>query len=235
MKRLTLLLLMSLWPTSLLALEISGPSVVDLKTPAWYSVTGVSGSPSVVWLPLSEDKATLDTDSSRIRDGHAMFWAKSPGQYAVHAIVVDFDARTVKQLTQIVKVGDGGPGPDPDPDPDPGPSPNPLPPLQDLVIGLIEERDQAAETGLQGSQLAQHVIAVQLYLKKLGVRTETLDDDQPAATGYVGHLDAKGISSRPALVASALQDDGSRKYLKVIPFGKDAAATIAALAEAGVK
>ena len=227
MRRLTLFLLAVLC-TALpcCALEISGPDEVDLKTPAWYSLDDVSEGVSVVWLPVTG--ADLQTGAPHICDGHALFWASSKGQYPIHAIVVDFDARTVKQITKVVSVG-ADDGDDGDDDSDP------TPPLRDLVIGLIEERDHAASQGLEGSKLAQHVVAVQLYLKKLGVRTETLDDDQQAAAGYVGHLESRDIGSRPALVVSAISDDGSRKYLKAFPFGKDAQATIAALAAAGVK
>jgi hypothetical protein len=216
--------------TPLSALEITGPDKVDIKHPAWYCVSGNTEGLSVVWLPLLG--ADLHTGPPHIQDGHALFWAGSAGTRQLHAIAVDFDKRSVTMLTRVVVVGDGGPDPDPPPPPPPPPTPVPL---KDLLVMILEERDQAMESGVEGAKLSFHIKEVIEYLKSLPkLRLMTLDDDQPKAKadGYVAFLAEKGLSARPVIV---IRDVPNSRLVQAIPFGKDAAETIQRLKDAGVK
>jgi hypothetical protein len=140
-----------------------------------------------------------------------------------HRLIVDWNSGQPQLVEHVINGGKHDDDGDDDPDP-------PIP-SRPTVVGLIEERDSPAISGREGALLAQHITTVQVYLKKLGIVVETLDDDQPAAQSYVKELDSSGVDSRPALVGRA----ESGETVWSIPFGKTAEDTIAALQEAGVK
>ena len=99
--------------------SIDGPDSIPAGKPAWFSVTGVSGTASAAFLPA----ALLDTDPSRVVAGNALFWVAEPGEYVLTAIVVDWDARRFTPLSKQVTVTGDKPNPPVPPEPDPPPVP----------------------------------------------------------------------------------------------------------------
>lgn len=152
------------------------------------------------------------------------FGARLPGEY----FLAVFSGGDYAEF--IVRVGEGQPDPDPKPDPDP--DPEPLPPLEDLVVTIIEERDDGARLGFEGARLANHITEVNVYLATIGVRAPVIDDDQSAAAEHVARLDAAGITSRPAFIVWSPK---TKKVYAVRAFGKLGAETIQNLKAAGVK
>ena len=81
---------------------IAGPDETTAGKPAWFSVTGISGTASAAFMPTP----LLDMAPSRVVQGNALFWVAEPGEYVLTAIVVDWDARTFVPLSkQITVVG----------------------------------------------------------------------------------------------------------------------------------
>jgi len=102
--------------------SITGPDEIPAGKPAWYAVTGISGTASAAFLPT----ALLDTDPSRVVQGNALFWVAQPGEYVLTAIVVDWDAKRFTPLSkQVTVAGEVPPVPPPTPDPQPNPYPTP--------------------------------------------------------------------------------------------------------------
>ncbi len=99
--------------------EIAGPDEIPAGKPAWFSVTGVSGSASAAFMPT----ALLDTSPSRVVSGNALFWVSEPGTYVLTAIVVDWDAKKFTPLSKQVTVTGDKPNPPVPPTPDPTPVP----------------------------------------------------------------------------------------------------------------
>lgn len=158
-----------------------------------------------------------------------------PGEYR---LLVDWNFGQDQLVEHLVAVsGDDKPDPQPDPDPDPNPDPQPPPPvpLTDLFLLILEERDDAMESGAEGVELGFHIKEVIQYCRSLPkLRMMLLDDDTDKAKddGYVGYLAEKGISERPVIV---LRDVPKSRLVQAIPFGRDAAETIRRLKDAGVK
>ena len=97
--------------------EIAGPDETTAGKPAWFSVTGVSGSASAAFMPT----ALLDTSPSRVVSGNALFWVSEPGTYVLTAIVVDWDAKRFTPLSKQVTVTGDKPNPPVPPVPPPTP------------------------------------------------------------------------------------------------------------------
>jgi len=96
---------------------IAGPDETPAGKPAWYAVTGISGTASAAFLPT----ALLDTDPSRVVQGNALFWVAQPGEYVLTAIVVDWDAKRFTPLSKQVTVTGDKPNPPVPPVPPPTP------------------------------------------------------------------------------------------------------------------
>ena len=182
---------------SLLALEIEGPERVELKSPAWYSVSGSTDGLSVVWLPLQG--AELQSGPPHIRDGHALFWAAEEGTYQVNAIAVNFEARSVELLTRVVVVGGGEPGPDPPPPPPPGP-------VKDLTILVVEESSE--RTAEQFKTLSYSPLLK--WLETNGHRLRIVDKDVMDETSGVPPDLAPWLSRVGALPYVFCLDDKKR-------------------------
>ena len=115
--------------------SIDGPDEIPAGKPAWFSVTGVSGTASAAFLPT----ALLDTDPSRVVAGNALFWVASPGEYVLTAIVVDWDAHTFVPLSKQVTVTGDKPNP-PIPPVPPVPAPG-----ERFVLIVSETKDRTPE------------------------------------------------------------------------------------------
>jgi hypothetical protein len=225
-----------LFPASMLsALEIEGPTTPI--EPGEYVQLFVRGLDSAD-LPNARvvhwPRQRVQVVPAQTWGGGPFIWfgARLPGEYFLAIISGDDYAEA------IIQVGEGKPDPSPDPDPDPGPDPQPdpepqpLPPLADLVVTIIEERDDAATMGFEGAQLANHLTEVNVYLATIGVRKQVIDDDQPAAAQYVARLDAAGIKTRPAWI---VRSPKTKTVYAVRAFGKLGSETIQNLEAAGVK
>ena len=94
---------------------IAGPDETPAGKPAWYAVTGISGTASAAFLPT----ALLDTDPSRVVAGNALFWVADHGTYVLTAIVVDWDAKKFTPISKQVTVTGDKPNPPVPPTPAP--------------------------------------------------------------------------------------------------------------------
>jgi hypothetical protein len=212
-------------------LRLTGTPSLDLSRPLVEQLDWLMGSqrmycfavvPGVPLRPLDVRGELVFAPSGVTMQPLVRLRIDSAGE---HRLIVDWNSGQPQLVEHIINAEKSGPDPDPEPDPDP-----PIP-SRPTVVGLIEERDSPAISGREGALLAQHITTIQMYLKKLGIVVETLDDDQPAAQAYVKELDSSGVGSRPALVGRA----ESGKTVWSIPFGKTSQETIAALAKFGVK
>lgn len=131
MRRAAPLAWLLLFASAVNAQKIEGPSEVAAGKPAWFGLvtpTGASGA----FFPTTY----LWTNPEHVRDGSALFWALSPGEYLITGVVIDWEARRVRPLSKTVVVK-GDPQPDPQPDPEPGPAP-----ARELWAVVVEESSQ---------------------------------------------------------------------------------------------
>jgi hypothetical protein len=115
---------------------IAGPDETPAGKPAWFAVTGISGTASAAFLPT----ALLDTDPSRVVAGNALFWVAAPGEYVLTAIVVDWDAKRFTPLSKQVTVTGDKPNPPVPPTPDPTPVPG-----ERWVVIVSETKDRTPQ------------------------------------------------------------------------------------------
>ena len=115
---------------------IAGPDETPAGKPAWFAVTGISGTASAAFMPT----ALLDTDPSRVVQGNALFWVSEPGTYVLTAIVVDWDAKKFTPLSKQVTVTGDKPNPPVPPTPDPTPVPG-----ERFVLIVSETLDRTPE------------------------------------------------------------------------------------------
>ncbi|KKL91755.1 hypothetical protein LCGC14_1891510 [marine sediment metagenome] len=219
-----------LFPASMLsALEIEGPTTpIEPGEYVQLFVRGLDSADVPNARVVHWPRQRVQVVPAQTWGGGPFIWfgARLPGEYFLAVISGDDYAEA------IIQVGEGKPDPDPKPDPKPNPDPQPLPPLADLVVTIVEERDDAATMGFEGAQLANHLTEVNVYLATIGVRREVIDDDQPGAAQYVAFLDAAGIKSRPAWI---VRSPKTKKVYAVRAFGKLGSETIQNLKSAGIK
>lgn len=157
--------------------EIAGPDEVAAGKPAWFAVTGVSGTASAAFLPT----ALLDTDPSRVVAGSALFWVAAPGEYVLTAIVVDWDAKRFTPLSKQITVTGV-----PQPNPQPSPEPDPLPVPGDRWVLIISETNRPTVEHRQ--------LLTELRTSNQFPRLWIVDPDparaDPAVAPYLSGLDA---------------------------------------------
>jgi hypothetical protein len=170
--------------------EIVGPDEIPAGKPAWFSVTGVSGTASAAFLPT----ALLDTDPSRVVAGSALFWVAAPGEYVLTAIVVDWDARRFTPLSKQVTVT----GKDPSPNPPVPPTPTPTP--GDRWVLIVSETNQPTVEHRQ--------LLTELRTSNQFPRLWIVDPDparaDPAVAPYLSGLDA---GDKPQIIIIAEDKD----------------------------
>lgn len=157
--------------------SIAGPDEIPAGKPAWFSVTGVSGTASAAFLPT----ALLDTDPSRVVAGSALFWVAAPGEYVLTAIVVDWDAKRFTPLSKQITVTGV-----PQPNPQPSPEPDPLPVPGDRWVLIISETNRPTVEHRQ--------LLTELRTSNQFPRLWIVDPDparaDPAVAPYLSGLDA---------------------------------------------
>jgi hypothetical protein len=170
--------------------EITGPDSIPAGKPAWFAVTGVSGTASAAFLPT----ALLDTDPSRVVAGSALFWVAAPGEYVLTAIVVDWDARRFTPLSKQVTVT----GKDPSPNPPVPPTPTPTP--GDRWVLIVSETNQPTVEHRQ--------LLTELRTSNQFPRLWIVDPDparaDPAVAPYLSGLDA---GDKPQIIIIAEDKD----------------------------
>jgi len=217
--------------------RITGTPAVDLNDPLTPQLGWLMGDDRmyVYYTAPGQQKMSLDVQGVLVfgASGATMqpiitFQTAHPGEYRV---LVDWNYGQ-NQLAEHIFVVEGEERPDPTPEPDPPVPPvPPLPPLNDILVTIIEEADDRAG-GLSGAKLEFHIREVQEYLTKLPVNSRLWDQHQPIANQYMDLLEEYAVTRLPALVVSAPSPDN--ELLAVLPFGEDAAETIAKLKDAGV-
>ena len=195
---------------------IAGPDETPAGKPAWYAVTGISGTASAAFLPT----ALLDTDPSRVVAGNALFWVAEPGEYVLTAIVVDWDARSFVPLSkQITVTGVPQPNPQPDPEPDPQPIPG-----ERFVLIVSETKDRTP-------QEAATLATLRRWLTDKGVDWRIIDPTTEAAwmEPHAAKLKEARIKGTALMVFVPASDSHPGAYLAVEPLpgrGQEAIARI---------
>lgn len=167
--------------------EIVGPDEIPAGKPAWFSVTGVSGTASAAFLPT----ALLDTSPSRVVAGNALFWVAEPGTYVLTAIVVDWDAKRFTPLSkQITVTGDK-----------PNPPVPPVPPVPgDRWVVIVSESNRPTVEHRQ--------LLTELRTSGKIPRLWIVDPDparaDPAVAPYLSGLDA---GDKPQIIIVAEDKD----------------------------
>lgn len=167
--------------------EIAGPDEVAAGKPAWFAVTGVSGSASAAFMPT----ALLDTSPSRVVAGNALFWVSAPGEYTLTAIVVDWDAKRFTPLSkQITVTGDK-----------PNPPVPPVPPVPgDRWVVIVSESNRPTVEHRQ--------LLTELRTSGKIPRLWIVDPDparaDPAVAPYLSGLDA---GDKPQIIIVAEDKD----------------------------
>lgn len=181
---------------------IAGPAETPAGKPAWYAVTGISGTASAAFLPT----ALLDTDPSRVVAGNALFWVAEPGTYVLTAIVVDWDARRFTPLSkQITVAGEVPPVPPPDPDPQPNPYPSPPANWQAAVKPILATHPTQAYAQAKAATFARLAKAVRaesalrstadLYQLLAGESSD--GDSDPAVRAAVASVIQQALGRKP--------------------------------------
>lgn len=200
--------------------EITGPDEVVAGKPAWFAVTGVSGTASAAFLPT----ALLDTAPSRIVGGNALFWVASPGEYTLTAIVVDWEAHRFTPLSKQVTVT----GKDPSPNPQPTPEPEPTPvPGERFVLIVSETKDRTPQ---EASTLA----TLRRWLTDKGVGWRIIDPTTEAEwmRPHAAKLKEAGVKGTALVVFAPASDSHSGAYLAVEPLPGRSQEAIARIEEA---
>lgn len=198
---------------------IAGPDETPAGKPAWFAVTGISGTASAAFLPT----ALLDTDPSRVVQGNALFWVAEPGEYVLTAIVVDWDARTFVPLSkQITVVGVPNPNPQPTPEPDPQPVPG-----ERFVLIVSETKDR---TPAEAATLA----TLRRWLTDRGVEWRIIDPTTEAAwmEPHAAKLREAGVKGSALMVFVPASASHPGAYLAVEPLPGRSQEAIARIEEA---
>ena len=188
---------------------ITGPDSILAGKPAWFAVTGVSGTASAAFLPT----ALLDTSPSRVVAGNALFWVASPGEYVLTAIVVDWDAHTFVPLSKQVTVTGDKPNP-----PVPPVPPTPVP--GDRWVVIVSESNRPTVEHRQ--------LLTELRTSGKFPRLWIVDPDparaDPAVAPYLSGLDA---GDKPQIIIIAEDKDKAG----VVLYRGDCPATAAEVAD----
>ena len=198
--------------------EIAGPDEIPAGKPAWFSVTGVSGSASAAFMPT----ALLDTSPSRVVSGNALFWVSEPGTYVLTAIVVDWDAKKFTPLSKQVTVTGDKPNPPVPPTPDPTPVPG-----ERFVLIVSETQDRTP-------QEAATLAALRRWLTDRGVDWRIIDPTTEAAwmEPYSVEIARRGIKGSVLVVTVPSSPNQNGVYLAVEPLPGRSQDAIARIEEA---
>ena len=198
--------------------EIAGPDSIPAGKPAWYAVTGISGTASAAFLPT----ALLDTDPSRVVQGNALFWVAAPGEYVLTAIVVDWDAKRFTPLSKQVTVTGDKPNPPVPPTPDPTPVPG-----ERFVLIVSETQDRTP-------QEAATLATLRRWLMERGVEWRIIDPTTEAAwmEPHAAKLKEAGVVGTALVVYAPASDSHPGAYLAVEPLPGRSQEAIARIEEA---
>lgn len=183
--------------------EIAGPDEIPAGKPAWFSVTGVSGTASAAFLPT----ALLDTSPSRVVAGNALFWVAEPGTYVLTAIVVDWDAKRFTPLSKQIAVTGDKPNPPVPPTPDPTPVPG-----ERFVLIVSETQDRTP-------QEAATLATLRRWLMERGVEWRIIDPTTEAEwmRPHAAKLKEAGVVGTALVVYAPASDSHPGAYLAVEP------------------
>jgi hypothetical protein len=197
--------------------EIAGPDEIPAGKPAWFSVTGVSGSASAAFMPT----ALLDTSPSRVVSGNALFWVSEPGTYVLTAIVVDWDAKKFTPLSKQVTVTG-----EPDPNPPVPPVPPPIP-GERFVLIVSETKDRTPEE-------AATLATLRRWLTERGVQWRIIDPTTEALwmEPHAAKLREAGVKGSALMVFAPASDSHPGAYLAVEPLPGRSQEAIARIEEA---
>ena len=196
---------------------IAGPDETPAGKPAWFAVTGISGTASAAFLPT----ALLDTSPSRVVSGNALFWVSEPGTYVLTAIVVDWDAKRFTPLSkQVTVTGDLKPNPPVPPTPDPTPG-------ERFVLIVSETKDRTP-------QEAATLAALRRWLTDRGVDWRIIDPTTEAEwmEPHAAKLREAGVKGSALMVFARPTDSHPGAYLAVEPLPGRSQEAIARIEEA---
>lgn len=197
--------------------EITGPDSIPAGKPAWFSVTGVSGSASAAFMPT----ALLDTSPSRVVAGNALFWVGEPGTYVLTAIVVDWDAKRFTPLSKQITVTGDKPNP-------PVPPVPPVPvPGDRFVLIVSETKDRTPEE-------AATLATLRRWLTDKGVQWRIIDPTTEAEwmRPHAAKLKEVGVKGSALMVFAQPTDSHPGAYLAVEPLPGRSQEAIARIEEA---
>jgi len=182
--------------------EIVGPDEIPAGKPAWFAVSGVSGSASAAFMPT----ALLDTSPSRVVAGNALFWVSEPGEYVLTAIVVDWEAKKFTPLSKSVTVT-GAPSPNPPVPPVPPPVPG-----ERFVLIVSETKDRTP-------QEAATLATLRRWLTERGVQWRIIDPTTEAIwmEPHAAKLREAGVKGSALMVFVPASDSHPGVYLAVEP------------------
>jgi hypothetical protein len=198
--------------------EITGPDEIPAGKPAWFSVTGVSGSASAAFMPT----ALLDTSPSRVVSGNALFWVSEPGAYVLTAIVVDWDAKKFTPLSKQVTVTGDKPNPPVPPTPDPTPVPG-----ERFVLIVSETQDRTPQEAATLATLRRWLTDKRVDWRIIDPTTEAEWMEPHAAK-----LKEAGVKGTALLVYAPASDSHPGAYLVVEPLPGRSQEAIALIEEA---
>jgi hypothetical protein len=196
--------------------EIAGPDEVAAGKPAWFAVTGVSGSASAAFMPT----ALLDTSPSRVMAGNALFWVAEPGTYVLTAIVVDWDAKRFTPLSKQITVTGDKPNPPVPPTPTPTPG-------ERFVLIVSETKDRTPEE-------AATLATLRRWLTERGLEWRIVDPTTEAAwmEPHAAKLKEAGVKGTALVVYVPASDSQPGAYLAVEPLPGRSQEAIARIEEA---
>ena len=195
---------------------IAGPDETPAGKPAWFAVTGISGTASAAFLPT----ALLDTDPSRVVEGNALFWVAAPGEYVLTAIVVDWDAKRFTPLSKQVTVTGDKPNPPVPPVPPPVPG-------ERFVLIVSETKDRTP-------QEAATLATLRRWLTDKGVDWRIIDPTTEALwmKPHAAKLKEAGVKGTALVVFARPTDSHPGAYLAVEPLSGRSQEAIARIEEA---
>ena len=195
---------------------IAGPDETPAGKPAWFAVTGISGTASAAFLPT----ALLDTDPSRVVEGNALFWVAEPGEYVLTAIVVDWDAKRFTPLSKQVTVTGDKPNPPVPPTPVPVPG-------ERWVLIVSETKDRTP-------QEAATLATLRRWLTEQKIQWRIIDPTTEAAwmRPHAAKLKEAGIKGTALVVFAPASDSHPGAYLVVEPLPGRSQEAIALIEEA---
>ena len=196
--------------------EIAGPDEIPAGKPAWFSVTGVSGSASAAFMPT----ALLDTSPSRVVSGNALFWVSEPGTYVLTAIVVDWDAKRFTPLSKQVTVTGDKPNPPVPPVPPPTPGDR-------FVLIVSETKDRTPQEAATLATLRRWLTDQKIQWRIIDPTTEA-EWMEP----YSVEIARRGIKGSVLVVTVPSSPNQNGVYLAVEPLPGRSQEAIARIEEA---